>query len=162
MALPWVKLIIEDFDMFLTEQDMPSTIYSYQIDQITEGNDDILLMAMAAAEEEVRSYLTGNNMREWHDGRLRYDTEAIFTATGADRNPIILRHCATVAKWWLVDLCNADAIMEQVKDRYDRSIKWLRMLSKGEVTVSSLPTISEETNNRQPFGFGSREKFNHE
>ena len=156
------KLIQEDTDMFLREEDMPATLYGYQIEQITDGNDHILFMAMAAAEEEVRSYLTGNNMREWQDGRLKYDTNAIFTATGAARNPIILRHCLIVAKWWLVDLCNAEVVMEQVKERYDRTVAWLKMLSKGDVTVSSLPTLSDVNNDRQPFGFGSREKFSHE
>lgn len=141
---------------------MPSTMYGYQIDQITEGNDDILDVAMAAAEEEVRSYLTGNNMREWQDGRLNYDVAAIFIAAGADRNSLILKHCITIAKWWLVDLCNADIIEEQAKDRYDRSVSWLKMLASGKVSLSSLPTLDPEANIREPFSFGSRKKFNHD
>lgn len=141
---------------------MGSTIYGWQIDQITEGDDTILDTAMAAAEEEVRSYLTGNNMREWSDGRLQYDVEAIFTAQNEDRHPLILKHCITVAKWWLVDLCNADIIMEQAKDRYDRSVSWMKDLAKGDVTLSSLPTIDLENTEKQPFSFGSRKKFNHD
>jgi len=148
--------------MFLKETDMPHTMYGYQMEQITEGNDDIISVAMAAAEEEVRSYLTGNNMREWQDGRIQYDVELVFSAINENRNPLILRHCVTIAKWWIVELCNADIIYEQAKERYDRSVAWLKQLARGEVTVSSLPTISPETTERQPFGFGSRTKFNHE
>ena len=141
---------------------MPSTMYGYQLEQITEGNDDIIDMALAAAEEEIRSYLTGNNMRQWEDGRLHYDVDAILIAAGAERNPLILKHGITIAKWWVVDLCNADIIYEQCKERYDRSVKWLTQLSKGEINLSSLPQIDQEANEKQPFSFGSRQKFTHE
>lgn len=145
---------------------MPSVIYGYQMDQITEGNDDIIDMAMAAAEEEIRSYLDPNNQKEWLDGRLRYDVEAILSATGTDRNPLILKHCVTIAKWWIVELCNADIIYEQTKERYDRATNWLKQLAKGEVNLSTLPTIDPATETEedsiQPFSYGSRTKFNHE
>ena len=72
---------------------MPGSMYGYQMEQITEGNDDIIDMAMAAAEEEIRSYLTGNNMIEWQDGRLQYDVDAILNKSGAERNPLILKTC---------------------------------------------------------------------
>lgn len=137
-------------------------MYGYQIEQITEGNDDITEMAMAAAEEEIRSYLTGNNMIEWQDGRLQYDVEAILSATGTDRNALIVKHCVTITKWWIVELCNADVIYEQAKERYDRAIAWLRDLAKGTVTLSSLPQLNPEENTREPFSFGSRAKFNHD
>ena len=148
--------------MFLLKEDLPSSMYGFQMEQITEGNDDIIDMAMAAAEEEVRSYLSGNNMREWQDGRLQYDVDAILSAQGEARNPLILKQAITIAKWWIVELCNADVIYEQVKERYDRSIKWLSQLAKGEVNLSSLPQINNEDNTKQPFSFGSRTKFNHE
>lgn len=140
---------------------MPSTMYGYQMDQITEGDDAITMNAMAAAEEEVRSYLTGNNKIDWQDGRLQYDVEAIMTATGGDRNPLILKHAIVIAKWWVVDLCNADIIYEQAKERYDRSVKWLRELSQGKINLSTLPVLDNEATERQPFSSGSRPKFNH-
>lgn len=148
--------------MFLTKDDMPSAMYGYQMEQITEGNDDIIDVAMAAAEEEVRSYLSGNNRREWLDGRLQYDVDGILTAQGESRNALILKHAVTIAKWWIVELCNADIIYEQAKERYDRAIAWLNKLAKGDVTLSTLPTLSQEVTEREPFSFGSREKFNHE
>lgn len=141
---------------------MPSTMYGYLMEQITEGDDLIIDNAMAAAEEEVRSYLTGNNRIQWQDGRLQYDVDAIMEATGAQRNPLILKHTTIIAKWWIVDLCNADMIYEQAKERYDRSATWLNKLAKGDVNLSSLPQLNIEDSDRQPFSFGSREKFNHE
>lgn len=151
--------------MFLTEQDLDSSIYGYQVEQITEGDDNIVNMAMAAAEEEVRSYLSGNNRIENYDGRLRYDVDAILSASGNDRNPLIVKQAVTIAKWFIVDLCNADIIYEQAKDRYDRSKEWLIGLRDGDNNLSSLPQLSQEdlgADERQPFSYGSRKKFNHE
>ena len=149
--------------MFLQKKDLPSTIYNYQLEQITEGNDDIVDVAMAAAEEEVRSYLSGNHKKEWLDGRLQYDVNAILSATGANRNALILKHTVTIAKWWIVELCNADVIYEQTKERYDRAIDWLKQLASGAVNLSTLPLLkAEDTIERESLSYGSRTKFNHE
>lgn len=157
--------------MFITKEDLGTALYSYQIEEITEGNDDIVLQAIAAAETEVKSYLTANNKREWRDGRLRYDVKKIFAQTGAERNALLVSHTATIAKWYIVELCNADYIYQHAKDRYDRAVAWLKQLAKGEINLEDLPTLSLDDENEQdngnsnikePFIFGSREKFNHE
>ncbi|MBP4140030.1 phage protein Gp36 family protein [Flavobacterium geliluteum] len=140
--------------MFLEKSDLGSAIYGYQVDQITEGNDDLVLQAIGAAIQEVGGYLAGASS---------YDVAAIFTTAGNQRNPLILTHTITVAKWYIVELCNADIIYEQAKERYDRAVSWLIKLSKGTVTLD-LPTIpiDEQESDLDSFGFGSRIKFNHE
>lgn len=141
--------------MFLTKEDLGGAIYGYQVDQITEGNDDLVLQAIGAAIEEVGGYLSGNSV---------YDVVAIFAAVGANRNALIVTHTATVAKWYLVELCNADIIYEQAKERYDRATAWLTKLAKGTVTVGSLPVVPIATGETETdtFGYGSRVKFNHD
>jgi hypothetical protein len=151
--------------MFLAKEDLGSVIYAYQIDQITEGNDDLVAQALVAAEEEAKSYLTPNiNKLEALDGRILYDTETIFSASGLDRNALILQHCLTLAKFHIATLCNADFIYEQAKERYDRAIDWFTKLSKGTVVLTSLPkiTLDDTNSDRQPFSSGSRTKFNHD
>lgn len=151
--------------MFLAKADLGSVIYAYQIEQITEGNDDLVIQALAAAEEEAKSYLTPNiNKLEALDGRILYDTETIFSATGLDRNALILQHCLTLAKFHIATLCNADFIYEQAKERYDRAIDWFTKLSKGTVVLTTLPriTLDDTNNDRNPFSSGSRTKFNHD
>ena len=141
--------------MFLEKSDLGSAIYGYQVDQITEGNDDLVLQAIGAAIQEVGGYLAGASS---------YDVAAIFATTGGQRNPLILTHTVTVAKWYLVELCNADIIYEQAKERYDRAVSWLIKLSKGDVTLGNLPTIpiDDQESELDSFGYGSRVKFNHE
>jgi len=140
--------------MFLEKDDLGSAIYGYQVDQITEGNDDLVMQAIGAAIQEVGGYLSGASS---------YDVPAIFATTGTTRNALILTHTVTVAKWYLVELCNADIIYEQAKERYDRAVSWLIKLSKGTV-ILDLPTIpiNEQEDELDTFGWGSRTKFNHE
>lgn len=151
--------------MFLQESDLGATIYEYQIEQITEGDEGITQQALSAAEEEIRSYLSGNNRKEWADGRPRYDVDAILSAAGDARNALLVRQAVTIAKWYIVDLCNYDVIYEHAKDRYDRAITWLNKLSKGEINLSTFPTLpvdNTDTESTYPFIYGSRAKFTHE
>lgn len=156
--------------MFILKEDLGTALYSYQIEEITEGNDDIVLQAIASAETEVKSYLTANNKREWRDGRLRYDVKKIFGQRGAERNALLVSHTATIAKWYIVDLCNADIIYQHAKERYDRAIEYLQKINKGEVSLGNIPTLQDtnqenpqkENIHNKPFSFGSRNKFNHE
>lgn len=161
------KLRTEIFKaMFLQESDLGATIYEYQIEEITEGDEGITAQAMQAAEEEIRSYLSGNNRKEWSDGRLKYDVNAILSATDTARNALIVRQAVTIAKWYIVDLCNYDVIYEHAKDRYDRAISWLNKLAKGDINLSTLPllpeTPSDNSDDTAPFAYGSRDKFTHE
>ncbi|AUX17363.1 phage protein Gp36 family protein [Flavobacterium columnare] len=134
---------------FLDKTDLASAIYGYQVDQITEGNDEIVYQAIEAAIQEVKSFLS----------ETLYDTVAIFSATGTNRNALLLAHTKTIAKWYIVELCNADIIQEQAKDRYDRAISWLTKLSKGTVALNELPTvsISNTESETDTFGFGSNQ-----
>ena len=154
--------------MFIQPEDLGTTIYNYQIEQITEDDESLVIQAILSAESELRGYLAVNNKREWRDGRLKYDLEAIFSASGDNRNPLLVRHCVTIAKWYIVDLCNADVIYEHAKERYDRAVSWLVKLAKGEVTLDTLPQLTEDgfssssSDDTSPFIYGSREKFTHE
>jgi len=153
--------------MFLKINDLKNSIYNYQIDQITDGDTNITLQAMAAAEEEVRSYLTANNRREWADGRLLYDVDKILSAEGDERNPLIVSHMATIAKYYIVELCNADIIYEVAKERYDRAINWFEKIANGDLNLNTLPVINPEKDDSKdestfPWTYGSRKKFNHE
>ncbi|PDS26463.1 phage protein Gp36 family protein [Flavobacterium branchiophilum] len=151
--------------MFITVQELNSVIYDYQLAQITEQNNDIALTAIATAEQEVRSYLTSNNLKQWQDGRPRYDVDLIFSAQGENRNALIMQHVKTVAVWYVCQLSNPDIIYEHIKERYDRAIDYLNRISKGAVTLN-LPVLAEDgtnpTNQKELFRFGSRTKFNHE
>jgi hypothetical protein len=153
--------------MFLKKDELRSTVYSYQLDQITEEDDSIIDMGINAAIEEVKSYFTANDKKEWMDGRPRYDAVAIFASTGANRNALILELTKTVAEWWIIRLCNADIIHERVKERYDRAIDYFKQIASGKVTIGSLPILPPDDGSTTPttalpFRMGGRAKFIHE
>ncbi|GGB82918.1 hypothetical protein GCM10007424_23680 [Flavobacterium suaedae] len=149
--------------MYLQPDDLEQVIYGYQIDQITEGNNDLVLQALAAAEQETRGYLAPNlNNRDSFDGRPLYDVATIFNATGSDRDAIIVQHAVTIAKFHLVHLCNADILFDRAQSNYDRATAWLVRVAKGEVILDSLPTVTINDESTTPtWSYGSRKKFNH-
>lgn len=149
--------------MFLQKDELNSKSYAYILEQITEGDDTIIEEGINAAIEEVKSYLTPNNKQAWLDGRKVYDAEGIFNATGNDRNALILSFTKNIAVWKIIELCNADMLYEKQRELYDRAINYLDKLSKGQVTISILPSIDPTSAiaSKQPFRYGSRTKFNH-
>ena len=156
--------------MFLTTEEMKDVLYSYQADEIAEGDEQIIENGILAGVSEVRSYFTASNQKQWSDGRPRYDINQIFGATGSDRDPFVLRMCKTVAAWNICELANVDIIYDRVKERYQNVIKTLEKIAgigdyKDSPTLTpDLPTIQPdpEEGGQKPFRYGSRPKFNHE
>jgi hypothetical protein len=155
--------------MFIETSELKSAIYEYQLDEITESDPDIVIMGIMAAVEEMKSYLNPNNQKHWNDGRIRFDTDAIFSAAGDERNPLILQLCKTIAVWHIIQLSNVDILHERIKERYDRAIEWLEKVA-GIGQYAGAPGINPDLpvlvvsneDAKQPFRFGSRDKFNHE
>ena len=155
---------------FITSAELKSVAYDYQLNEITENHSDIVQMAINAAVEEMKSYLTPSNQPQWKDGRPRYDVAAIFSATGTSRNALVLELCKSMALYYVCRLANVDIIQERVQDRYDRAIEWLEKVAgvgkyaNAPGITANLPVLAETTddNSTIPFRFGSRDKFNQE
>lgn len=131
--------------MFLGIEELRSVIYDYQLGEIVEDDNTIVEMAIAAAIEEVGSYLRG-----------RFNVGATFATEGSDRNPLVLEITKDVALWQIVRLSNPDIVYERVKERYDRAIDWLDKVARGIITPE-LPPLQDETtgDNVTPIRFGS-------
>ena len=148
---------------FLEKADFKTIIREYQLNSITDNDDTIIDTAIEMAIEEVSSILTADSNKIWQDGRRHYDVEAIFSTTGNNRNALMLGNTKIVAIWHLLILCNTGLDYQEAEGRYDRAIKYLKQLAKGEVNSRTLPLITTEPpEDELPFGFGSRPKFNHE
>lgn len=135
--------------MFITPDELKSAINEYQVAGITASDNSIVLMDIAAAEAEMKSYLRS------------YNTQAVFTATGEDRNPLLVELCKSIAVWYLVRRCNVDIIYSQVKERYDRAIEWLTKVSEGKIAPELPLAIDEGGDTKIRFRTGSNLKFNH-
>lgn len=125
-------------------------MYAHIINEITEGDEQIVLQAIEEAIEEVRSYL-----------RPRYDTDKIFNAEGSDRNALILGNTKVVTVWNIIKLSNAETIYEMWKDRYDRVINYLIKVADGG-PAPGLPLLTNEKGEvKIKSRFGSNPKFTH-
>ncbi|MBR1633047.1 MAG: DUF1320 family protein [Bacteroidales bacterium] len=137
--------------MFLSADELKTTMYAHVIDEITEGDSSITGQAIEAAIEEARSYLSG-----------RYDTERIFSAEGGQRNAMILENVKVIVIWRIITICNAETIYEMWKERYDRVIDYFTKVAKGTI-APNLPLLTDSEGEIQPkMRFGSHKKFNHE
>ena len=151
---------------FLEIEDMGTVIYDYQTEQIADGNDEAMPEAIDAAIDEVTGYLTPNDKKTWQDGRPLYDVDVIFSATGKNRNALLLQITKTIAKFHFINLCNADILYERAQKNYDRAVSKLKDLASGNLTIKSLPLLDTSIDNTEdeplPYRSGSRAKFNHE
>lgn len=151
---------------FITVDEMRSVMYQYQMDEITETDNSIVLMAIDSAVSEMKSYLNPSGQRQWNDGRPNLDVVKIFEATDTDRDALILELCKDIACYRVCRLANVDMIYGHVKERYQAAIDWLTKVANGVVNPN-LPTIEDKGTDgdrsaKLPFRFGSRPKFSHE
>lgn len=136
--------------MYLTPEELKSHMYAHIVEEITEDDEQIVLQAIEAAVEEVRSYL-----------RPRYDTDRIFAAEGSERNALVLENTKIITVWNLIKLSNVETIYEIWKERYDRVIKYLEGVAAGTRTPS-LPLLTDEKGEvRIKMRCGSNPKFRH-
>lgn len=136
--------------MYLKAEELNGSMYAHIIDEITGGDTQIVLQAIEAAIEEVRSYL-----------RVRYDVARVFAAEGAARNALILENTKVVTVWNIIKLSNAETIYEMWKERYDRVINYLAKVADGDA-APDLPLITNEKGDVViKAKFGSNPKFHH-
>ena len=154
---------------YLIESELDTLIREFKIKNISDNNPENVAIAISTAISEVRSRLTSKNDKTLQDGRLKYDTNAIFSAEGDNRHPLILNLTKVIAIWWLIPRNNAGIDYEVIRDRYSAAVEFLKDLASGEANDSTLPIIldpvDEEGNPisvEKPFRMGSRKRFNHE
>lgn len=154
---------------FLTKEELKTAIRTEKLNRIADEDDLIIDKYINAAVTEVKSRLTPNNKKAWMDGRLRYDVEAIFNASGEQRHELLLDITKVVALWRLIIRNNAGIDYAVMESRYQFSIDYLKDLATGEANDGTLPLLEEPVDedgnpisNAKPFRMGSRRKFNHE
>ena len=117
---------------FITREDYPSSIRSEFIDRVVGEDAQILEIVENQAIREMKGYLAG-----------RYDVDKAFSKTGEQRHELLLMFAKDIAVYHLCSI--REGLMTQTRvDRYERAIKWLEDVQKGEVTVEGLDRVTEE------------------
>lgn len=135
---------------YITAEEMKTVIYEHVMDDISMQDDATVLQCIEAAVSEMKSYLSS-----------RYDVASIFTATGTDRDPLILENTKVIAVWNLIRLSNSELIYQQWRERYDRVIDFMKQVASGSITPE-LPIATDDQGNAIiKSRFGSNQKFQH-
>ncbi len=113
--------------MYLTTEELKTHAYSEEITTIIRGDETIALASIDMAIEFVKSKL----MRH-------YDVEAVFSAKGKERNPLVLNIVKDIALWNLIGLSNPSIDYEDKKFRYEQAVDWLTA-----VMPTTLPKLEE-------------------
>ncbi|GHT09079.1 hypothetical protein FACS189426_06390 [Bacteroidia bacterium] len=82
---------------------------------------------------EMRGYLS-----------RRYDCNRIFSATGADRNQLILMMAIDIAVYHIFCIHNPQKMSQIRKDRYSRAMEWLKQVADEDISIDGAPLLPEE------------------
>ena len=122
---------------FINTSDYDATIHREILDSLLReeaGSSATVEVCENRAIATVRS-LIGN----------RYDCDAIFAATGDQRNVIILKVCLDIAVYEIFCQHNPYKMSQIRKDRYDDAMTFLREVRDFDASIDGAPLLPEET-----------------
>lgn len=137
--------------MFITDQDYKIVIGDNALRVISQVSQENRENAEKEAIEEISGYL-----------RPKYDTFHIFSATGNDRNHLIVMYTCDIALYHMAASTPQKMGMEIRKERYERAVKWLEAVQNGRI-IPNLPLITDEEGNPagMPIVYGCQKKLRH-
>ena len=123
---------------FITLEDYDASIHREILDALLRHDSDVSDSAIVEicedrAIEEMRCYLS-----------KYYDCDAIFSATGSDRNPLILMMAVDIAVYHIFCQHNPYKMSEIRKERYNRAVEWLKAVAAANITIDGAPRLPEE------------------
>ena len=116
---------------FLTKTELKTVADLAIVDIITGLDDTIVSQIIAESIDVMSSYLSNY-----------YDPAAIFTATGGDRNLMVMKHLKDIAIYEIYIRLTRD-MNEVAKMRYDEAMNWLEKMNTGEFKDSRLPPVPD-------------------
>lgn len=123
---------------FITVNDYDATIHREILDALLrhespQSDESIVEICEDRAIAEMRGYLN-----------KFYDTDAIFSARGDERNQLVLMMAVDIAVYHIFCQHNPYKMSQIRKDRYDRAIEWLKAVAAGNITIADAPRLPEE------------------
>jgi phage gp36-like protein len=77
--------------------------------------------------------------------------DAVFGATGTDRNPLLVQYGADLAIYYIVARGQGGQDFDDRKSRYDRAINWLKAAAKTDL-YADLPRREETAQTHITYG----------
>lgn len=118
---------------FVQLSDYDASIHREILDALTRDDNSIVEICEDRAIAEMRCYLS-----------KRYDCDRIFSAEGNDRNQLILMMVLDIAVYHIFCIHNPQKLSQIRKDRYERAVEWMRVVSAENISIEGAPLLPEE------------------
>ena len=123
---------------FISLEDYDASIHREILDSLLrQGTSDydpqIIEICEDRAISDMKSYLN-----------KKYDCQAIFSQTGAERHPLILMFALDIAIYHIFCQHNPYKMSKIREDRYERATTWLKGVMKGDITVEGAPLLPSD------------------
>lgn len=135
---------------FISKEDFDATVHRDILEAVTRQDDAVVEICTDRAISEMRCYLSG-----------RYDCDAVFSATGKERNQLVLMMLTDMAVYHLFCIHNPMKLSQMRKDRYERAVEWLKAVRRGDISVDGLLPVQkspEEATASSPYQMRSNKK----
>ena len=119
---------------FINPDDYDASIHREILDSIIRQDEAVLEICEDQAIAQMKSYLGS-----------RYDCEKIFSARGKDRNALILMFAIDITLYHVCSIHNPQKFSPFRKERYERAVKWLEMVSRMELIIADAPSLDDDT-----------------
>ena len=116
--------------MFITDEDYRVVIGEQALKVVSQVSEENRVNAETEAVEEIAGYL-----------RPKYDTAAVFSASGSDRNRLVVMYVCDIAIYHIYCQHNPYKISKSREDRYNRAVEWLKGVMRGDVTIDGAPLL---------------------
>lgn len=116
--------------MWISKEELYTHLRSEIVQRINRNDDTMVTAAIDGAVAEAKSYLGA------------YNTFVIFSTKDNARHDLLLIFVKDIAVWHFINIANPACDLKLRENRYNRAIKWLESVQKGDVKpdLPKLPT----------------------
>lgn len=118
---------------FIELKDYDASIHREILDALTRADESIVEICEDCTIAEMRGYLS-----------RRYDCDRLFSATGNERNQLVLMMAVDITVYHIFCIHNPRNISDIRKDRYDRAKEWLKAVADGKISIDGAPLLPQE------------------
>ncbi|EFA43069.1 hypothetical protein HMPREF0645_2510 [Hallella bergensis DSM 17361] len=123
---------------FVDIKDYDASVHREILDALVRDDGTLVEICEDRAIAEMRGYLS-----------KRYDCNAIFSASGEERNQLILMMVIDIAVYHIFCIHNPQKLSQVRKDRYERAVEWMKAVANEEVSIDGAPLLPEEDRARK-------------
>lgn len=118
---------------FVTIEDYDASVHRDILDALVRDDKSLIEICEDRAIAEMRCYLS-----------KRYDCNAIFSASGEQRNQLVLMMVIDIAVYHIFCIHNPQKLSQVRKDRYERAVEWMRGVADEDISIDGVPLLSED------------------